>query len=265
MKKNRFTPLLIGFVYLTVFLLLSEYDFQISDFLTDYEVRAIVLLGARIGPLPAMLVPAYCFRTLDEWEDNRIFQLGSIGCALGGAFMAVVPDFSSMLDLLLLIIVWAGLFAFVRWLPIPDESERHRRVLYLGILITAVSFLLVQVMKFTWGRPRFVAVVNEGADFTEWFRIAGFALRDDYYRSFPSGHTVSASAIFFIVFLPDLFPSLEDHRTACWVIAITYTAFVAFTRIMAGMHFVSDVMAACGVYLLTYAVTMKIAEKKGYI
>ena len=60
--------------------------------------------------------------------------------------------------------------------------------------------------------------------------------------------------MFFITFLPDLFPDLPQKPWIYWTISFLFTVFVAFSRIMAGMHFISDVMAAFGVYMIWYLV-----------
>ena len=244
-----------GIAYIALFLALSRYDLHVSEYLTEREISLIVFAGERFGPAPVYLIPAWCLRALSAQKQTKTgyILIEAVLCIWAG-WLAVYPESYSLSVILIILVIAALVFGLVYALPLPELTPRNRKILQLGLMITAGAFFTVQFMKFLWGRPRYVAILNENADFAEWFRIAGFALREDYYKSFPSGHTVSASAIFFITFLPDLFPSLTQKPWIWWGISFLYTFAVAFSRIMAGMHFVTDVMAAFGVYMMWYLV-----------
>ena len=253
MKKNKLIVILLGLVYIGLFIVAAGYDLAVSGFLTAREVSAIVQIGYRFGPLPSFLVPAWCIIVLgEEWEKYRISRIIAFGLCAGGAYSVVRPDLSSLLDFLKLVLVWAFFFAVLDHLPMPERSKSNKRILTIGIIVSFGSLLTVEVMKMLWGRPRFMLVKQEEELFREWYKISGFALRPDGYRSFPSGHSVSASSIFFITYLPLLFPSLRRKQWVFWLISITFTAFVAFSRVMGGMHYISDVMAGYAVYMVWY-------------
>ena len=255
MKRKVLLILCAGIAYIALFHALSRYDLHVSEYLTEREISLIVFTGERFGPAPVYLIPAWCLRALSSEKQTKTgyILIEAVLCIWAG-WLAVYPKSYDLSVILIILVIAALVFGLVYALPLPELTPRNRKILRLGLMITAGSFFTVQFMKFLWGRPRYVAIQNEGVDFAEWFQIAGFALRDDYYKSFPSGHTVSASAIFFLTYLPDLFPELPQKPWIWWGTAFLYTFAVAFSRIMASMHFVSDVMAAFGVYMMWYLV-----------
>ena len=253
--KRMMKPVLIGLFYLAVFLIVERWDLPVSEYLTRHASPVINFIGARFGPLPSVILPAWCLLCLGEYrEKNRIYHFAALVILCVGAYNAVKPDLSSMPGIFVMILVWAALYALVRRFPIPGFNEYNEAVMWFSVTVSLLSQGIVQLMKLIWGRPRYIAIQLLGAEFRRWYEIAGLAWRSDFYRSFPSGHTVSAASIFLIVFLPRLFPEKNWNPRHAWLIGAMYTAFVAATRIFSGMHFVSDVMAGCGVFLLVMAV-----------
>jgi membrane-associated phospholipid phosphatase len=255
MKRRIVLPVLTGIAYFCLFLMAAKYDMPLSKHLTARQISAVVLTGARIGPLPVFFTPAWCLRALFPKPQKQIlFRLIEAALCITCGWNLIEPKTFILSEILSVAGASLLFYGLLEILPLPELTERRRKLLWLGIVITTGAFLSVQLMKCIWGRPRFIAILQEGASFREWFHIAGFAFRKDFYRSFPSGHTVSAAAMFFITFLPDLFPDLPQKPWIYWTISFLFTVFVAFSRIMAGMHFISDVMAAFGVYMIWYLV-----------
>lgn len=263
MNRTRTVTLAIAFLYLIGFLFLARYDYSFSAYLTSHASAAFILAGARLGPLPAMIVTAYAIFVLSNYREwYRVYHVAGLGVLAFAAFSIIKPDLSSLSEILLVIVIWFVLFLIVRALPQPEFTLRNERILQFGIVITAGSAFAVQVLKLLWGRPRFYALNLYDLAFVPWYRIAGFAWRPDAFRSFPSGHTNGAAAVFFLVFLPVLFPDRFRRKWIWWVICSGYTALVGLTRIMAGMHYISDVMGGCFLYLLAFAAGAAVLERK---
>lgn len=253
-------------MFALAFVLASRYDMAVSSALTDSGLDFIVYLGDRLGFLPAFLVPAWCIMAMGEIKEPKwAYRFVSVGFCACAAYIMVKPDLGSMSGMMLLIVTWALFYMIINAIPNPECTDRNITLMRLGILITFSTFITVQFLKMLWGRPRFIAIQGGEADFAEWFRIAGLAWRDDYYRSFPSGHTAGAASIFFITFLPEMYPALPQKKWAYWVFSVLYTLFVAVSRIIAGMHFISDVTAGCAIYLIWHFTWLYIAHKKGYL
>ena len=123
-----------------------------------------------------------------------------------------------------------------------------------------------------------MALINTG--FTNIVKVSTSRLRPNTYnplvseeiklratsnRSFFSGHTSNAASFSFFTasVLNDLYPDWKAGKYVTWGAAITIPAVVAYTRVGAGKHFPSDVIAG---YLFGAAVGIvipKLHKSKG--
>jgi membrane-associated phospholipid phosphatase len=152
------------------------------------------------------------------------------------------------------------------------DKEIMKKLLIFALfaaIVVALSNVIVQIMKIVWARQRFRTIVETEGNagllsqykdtiplFTPWYKpnlifsggrtetfLAAFKEYDhDAFKSFPSGHTVAASASFIAIFIPDIFPKFKKFTWLFWVIPAIYTALVAFSRIVVGAHYLSDVL-----------------------
>jgi undecaprenyl-diphosphatase len=105
------------------------------------------------------------------------------------------------------------------------SHDPERYVAFFAAAVAAASGVLVfMVLKKAVGRPRPCALEPHC-----WARL----LPPDQF-SFPSGHTITAFAV--ALSLSHFFPALELGLLFC-------AASVATSRILLGMHFLSDVVA----------------------
>ncbi|MFI3229338.1 MAG: phosphatase PAP2 family protein [Bacillota bacterium] len=162
------------------------------------------------------------------------------------------------------------------------------------IIIMAVTTILIQILKYVWARQRFRTMTTENEDFAEllaiygsnfegftpWYLpqsifkldlhteeyVAAFNLIDDgSFKSFPSGHTAAASAMFAMILLPDIFDNLntKKYKWIFWTIPAIYTICVGFSRILMGAHYLSDVVAGGFIGFGIVALTRYIIVSKG--
>lgn len=158
-------------------------------------------------------------------------------------FKALMAAFGLLVTVLVLAL--AG-----RWI------QAHMRQLLpfaLAVVCSCCCFLFVELIKNPVGRMRFRAMhyIGDYSYFTPWYRVSdaraqlgNLGFDRDYFKSFPSGHTFSGSMACLVMLLPDLFKSLQTgkRKTLFYVIPIAYTVTVAFFRVAAGAHFLSDVL-----------------------
>ncbi len=166
------------------------------------------------------------------------------------------------------------------------------------IILMAVTTILIQILKYVWARQRFRTMTTENEAFTELLAVYGsnfegftpwylpqsifqldlhtdeymeaFKLIDDgAFKSFPSGHTAAASALFSMILLPDIFETLntKKYKWIFWTVPAVYTVCVGFSRILMGAHYLSDVVAGgfigFGIATLTrYIIVSKGLHKK---
>ena len=133
-----------------------------------------------------------------------------------------------------------------------------------GLIIAIISCIVVigisMLIKIIMHRPRFRAICNSdyGIPFYNWFLRCGdyknymsiYNLPSEEFKAFPSGH---AGFSMFLTFCITMFPALGmkkiKHTTLAFYICFIYSLVIAFSRLLAGAHFLSDV--SFGILLTT--------------
>ena len=139
-------------------------------------------------------------------------------------------------------------------------EERLRRysifLIFASIVCVISSLLTINVLKFIWGRPRYREMMADGdvalSPFTPWYHINGFSLHG--HHSFPSGHTCSAANLLVLLALEEVFPDAREKKKTLALVVGIYIFTMAYSRIVLGAHFLSDVTAGFFIGFITYAV-----------
>jgi len=144
------------------------------------------------------------------------------------------------------------------------------------LIVALLSNAFVQITKRIVCRTRFRAMLyvgdSEFSHFTNWFTINKDKLNfvsyyaDDFFKSFPSGHTCAGASIFLIVLLPLFFTQLDNKKwkSILWTTASVYTFIVALSRIIAGAHFFTDVFVGGMVTITLTLIAYFICKKHFY-
>ncbi len=126
-------------------------------------------------------------------------------------------------------------------------NKNWRNYLHIGIsLILLIIFLdiLVDILKFTWGRARPFHLTDD--EFTEWYIINGNGAKNDN-RSFPSRHTTSICSFFPLLFLLNNKKIDKKVKILLTTFVIGISLFVSISRVLLGAHFPSDVLFSTGI------------------
>ncbi|NCB33726.1 MAG: phosphatase PAP2 family protein [Erysipelotrichia bacterium] len=247
-RKHQIKWALIYILYICAFLCLSRYDLAASMYLTEHRIRFAVLIGTHVSILPTGIILGLCASCLCRheigWKKNLCFVISVVGDLIVSYYI-----FQPKINLAgsLLIIVGAfPLWILNRWKADHTDMSRKEAVnaCVAGILLVICSMAVTSILKMVWARPRFISLENPAAEFVPWYQFGHFNTSNDMYKSFPSGHTTAAATILWIVLLPHLYPHLKGHEKTLWIISIVWIAIAAFSRIMAGMHYISDTMGA---------------------
>jgi undecaprenyl-diphosphatase len=133
-----------------------------------------------------------------------------------------------------------GVLAVGLWLLSPPGDTRWKRACAAGLSAAAVGLLANQVISHVWDRARpyeahhgIVPLVPRSAD-----------------PSFPSDHATAALAIAFGVFFVS--------RRAGWFF-LGFAALVSASRVLAGMHYPTDVLASLVVAVAAGFTTARLA------
>lgn len=130
------------------------------------------------------------------------------------------------------------------------------------IVVFFVAYLTTNLIKSLNARPRFRWLVGEteGAYassldyFHNWWSSAS-AFRDEVlkvdaglaeeFKSFPSGHVTSAmAAVVILSYLPRFDSKLMKWQNLFFLLGVAYVVIEAFSRMLIGAHFLSDVSFA---------------------
>ena len=125
------------------------------------------------------------------------------------------------------------------------------------VIATIIANVLIEIIKRPVGRMRYRTMNffgdNAHNGFTPWYVANGkrygpdeykwLVDTHDMYKSFPSGHTCAAGTTYALMFLPIALGVKKKGIKALFIIApICWTGLVAIGRVVAGAHYVSDVL-----------------------
>lgn len=92
-------------------------------------------------------------------------------------------------------------------------------------------------------------------------KFVELGIKSEEFKSFPSGHTASAINILVITLLPYVNKKLYRKENFLWYTSIVFASAVAFTRIIMGAHFLTDVTMGFSIgtiiFLVLHAVFYK--------
>lgn len=184
-----------------------------------------------------------------EFEDTIKYEI----------FIIAVSSFITLaIDVCLIFFIY---FYLIRN---PDKNEKAFRLAILLIAIMGVELIFQQTFKYLASRPRpyYVYDVDNGdafKNFYEWNPFYAFE-GGDAFKSFPSGHTATASLMIF--YLPLIINFFIDFKKKPWLnillfyVGLTYALISALSRTYAGAHFLSDVAAGLLLSLITSYLTI---------
>lgn len=161
-------------------------------------------------------------------------------------------------------IIAIGLVVALMIIAHKMKPNRHwKRFAYIGLYLSLAAMVVINIIKPIWGRVRFREMSAPFDMFSPWY-LPQFGKWSELFvdpASFPSGHTANAAVIIVIVLLPTVIAGLKGKKPLLWGIALVYTALVAFSRIVMGAHFASDVTMSVIIMMGLFALIQKVVNK----
>lgn len=146
-----------------------------------------------------------------------------------------------------------SLTAYLTYLA--GKSARRETMIRVAIALVAVvalEVIIVTALKIIWERPRMrmITAIGDGTWFVPWYdpgfseksSLMSLGIPGEEFKSFPSGHSSNA-AIAMTLSAFAAFPPLRDRASLLLYSGFAFALVVAFSRIVAGAHFVTDVAA----------------------
>ncbi len=281
--KNRDIYIVLGFL-ICMIIVGSIVDFQLSSAVYNQE-NLYGRIFCSYGESPMGLALAAAGGMLFFGRNKEKKGIAVLDCVLGilllclGLLVLIAMPWNYLrgfgisatpLIVCIAIVANALVFWFVGRLAKDADHKDVRRLAILFFAYVFLAILIINVIKIPWARPRmrFLAVNSEasfqpwwhpGYDLKDYFVAAGVASEE--FKSFPSGHTADACTVLLFSLLPYLKKDFGKQRTIFWC-GIVWTCLVAFSRIIMGAHFLTDVSFGFLISFLIFVCIWKIADKK---
>ena len=147
-----------------------------------------------------------------------------------GYLIVIVPECAAMVG---------GYFLF------KDCQNKNMWIVFCSIIALLLIALLVIIpnLKDAMRRPRFRLVSTSDVRFHKWWEpCKDYVPHNDDYKSYPSGHTAEASIMLVMAtFFPLANKKFEKYQMPVFYGACGLVLLVAFARILAAAHYLSDV------------------------
>ena len=132
------------------------------------------------------------------------------------------------------------------------QSEQINKLIIFMFVYIILQVIVINILKVIWLRPRMILIsTNENYSFLPWYKFGKY-LKDvsmDLFRSFPSGHTSSATTILLI-------KHMSNSKYNNVLVAI-FIIIVAVSRLIIGAHFLTDVAFGALISFLLYKLVYK--------
>lgn len=219
------------------------------------------------GEIPSRLICPIAGTVLFYTYKTKLEQAAGLIICLGGSayFGYYIGKYFFIEENKMLFSIIYGLgFGIVclilgQLINVPDKyRELIRKAAILGIIVMFLQLAVVEGLKYLWGRVRFRDLIAAGSydAFTPWYKINGI----NGNKSFPSGHTAGAGMSYLIMLLPYISDKWKNRTQICFWTAFIYTSVVAFTRLVMGAHYLSDVTAGGIISFTIVIISIKIFE-----
>lgn len=268
---------LIAMVLLSLLLLGTFRDYAISTALYTPGSKFAIFFAA-YGEYPVFLAMSASGTLFLMGHNRQVRWVGYLEIGGGSALLAVAVGAGTLFpaDYIewsisvrgIIAVVLVSAAAYVTYLVGRNGSrETMIKVAIALVAVVAIELVVVTALKLVWERPRMrmITAVGDGTWFVPWY-LPGFAEKEalmslgipsEEFKSFPSGHSSNA-AVAMTMSAFAAFPVLRDRAALLLYAGFAYALVVAFSRIVAGAHYVSDVAAGMLITFVAMAVVYQL-------
>lgn len=277
-KKNG---IILGSFLLACLVIGSVFDYQISNLLFNPH-SYFGMFFASYGQLPAMLCfsvsglllirikkPTLISRLLCITGFVLLTSFAVLGITLDP--MLYIPNMPlgiSALIAVCIVILTDGLI----WKYSASADRKQIKIFILVLLGTILTeIILINIIKIPWSRPRMrMIAIQPQAAFQPWW-VIGSDMKDylltlgvaaEEFKSFPSGHSGNAACAMLLCVLPLITPQCKGKETVLFMIGVLFMLIVAFSRIIMGAHFLSDVTVGMSITFIIENILVYVLVKR---
>ena len=205
------------------------------------------------------ILAACCLGVAIYYPAGEYFGInGFYGAApeWAGYLIVIIPESAAMLG---------GYFLFKEW------QNKNMWIVFCIIIVLLLIALLavIPTIKDNMHRPRFrLLSTTDAIKFHNWwepfkeYNEVKDGYPHDNFKSFPSGHTAEASILFVVfTFLPMADDKFKKFQMPLFYGACGLVLLVAFARILAAAHFLSDVSMGATIMLTLLVIANEIVMR----
>ena len=212
-----------------------------------YHIALKVLFG---------ILAAACFGVSIFYPGGEYFGING--------FYGAAPEWVGYL----IVILPEGAAAFGGFILFKDCKNEKMWIIFMILIVMLVLALLVVVttVKDNMHRPRYRLIsTTDAVAFHNWWQPCKEynELKDSFahddFKSFPSGHTAETSIVLVgITFLPMANEKYEKYQLPVFLGGCALILFLAFARILAAAHFLSDVSMGATIMIGLLTITNEV-------
>lgn len=158
------------------------------------------------------------------------------------------------------------------WFLYAFSKEKIKKLFYFSlasVIVVILSVVVTQALKLIWARPRFrtLKLLDDYSLYKKWF-TPSFGKRNylgldkDAFKSFPSGHCSFVATLLCLAYLPRFIKTNKKVTYITFFVPLAYLSVVGLSRIVAGAHYLTDVIAGSMISVaLTYFVFKAFVKK----
>lgn len=278
-KKNCF---IIGIVLLGLMIIGSCFDYQISLSLYNQKSTLGVIL-ASYGQAPAMLctsIGGILLLRIINTKSKLKMGISYLFCLLLNLFaimgitmdpMLYISGMPIYLSIMIAVIIVIGVDIMIWKLTKETDKEILKKFIVVILAVMFIEIILINVVKIPWARPRMRMITNqELAAFQPWWVIGSemkehllsLGVAAEEFKSFPSGHSGNAACAMLLGILPMISLKLKGKENILFLSGIIFTVIVAFSRIIMGAHFLTDITIGITITFVIEAVLINLIFKQ---
>ncbi|MEG0592769.1 MAG: phosphatase PAP2 family protein [Coprobacillus sp.] len=258
---NKRNCIIIFSVLFFLMIIGSCFDYQISSYLYN-ENSVIGVALASYGQVPAMLcssIGGTLLLRITSTNSKIKIVLSYLFCLILNLFaimgitmdpMLYIPGISFYLSVTIAVILVIGVDIIIWKLTKETDKKILKRFIIVILAVMFIEIIFINIVKVPWARPRMRMLAHqELATFQPWW-IIGSEMKDhllslgvaaEEFKSFPSGHSGNAACAMLLGVLPILSVKLKGKENILFLSGIIFTMIVAFSRIIMGAHFLTDI------------------------
>lgn len=269
MIKKYKSEIIFFYLFTAVSLVTAHFvDLKLNIFLNNPK-SPFAIWFCNMGELPSRLLPILAGVVLFYFCEKKAYRaFGLFSVIAGSAYFGYhieryffIEENALVFGIIFGLCFGAFVLFFGQFIYFDEKMKRKLVILAVtGLAVMAVQTLTVEGLKYLWGRVRFRDLIAAGSydAFTSFYSPNGI----NGNKSFPSGHTASAGMCYLLLLLPFVSEKLKDKTKLMFVISFVYTGIVAFTRLVMGAHYLSDVAVGSLISFTCVNIAISVLEKK---